>query len=159
MGFYHPAVLVKDAQRHGLRVLPIDVNKSEWDCTVENGYLRLGLRYARGLNERTGSAVAAARPFRDVEDLAKRVPLLHKDELERLAFIGALHNIGARHRRDALWQVARAGRPAGPLVDEFSEIAPVSPLAIMDARERIAADYQGTGEQSVHIRWLIAAVR
>jgi error-prone DNA polymerase len=145
MGFYHPAVLIKDAQRHGLRVLPIDVNRSDWNCTVEGGHLRLGLRYARGLNEHTGNAVAAARPFRDVEDLAKRVPLLHKDELERLAFIGALNNIGAKHRRDALWQVARAGRPAGPLVDEFSEIAPVSPLAMMDARERIAADYQGTG--------------
>jgi error-prone DNA polymerase len=145
MGFYHPAVLVKDAQRHGLRVLPIDVNRSEWDCTVEKGHLRLGLRYTRGVNERTGKAVAAARPFRDVEDLAKRVPLLHKDEMERLAFIGALNSIGAAHRRDALWQVARAGRPAGPLLDEAPESAATSPLQMMSTRERISADYQGTG--------------
>jgi error-prone DNA polymerase len=145
MGFYHPAVLIKDAQRHGLRVLPIDVNRSEWDCTVEEGHLRLGLLYARGVKERTGKAVAAARPFRDVADLAKRAPLLHKDELERLAFIGALNSIGASHRRDALWQVARAGRPAGPLLDEASEEESVSPLEKMNAGERIAADYQGTG--------------
>lgn len=145
MGFYHPAVLVKDAQRHGLRVLPIDVNRSEWDCTVEKGHLRLGLLYARGVNERTGKAVATARPFRDVEDLAKRVPLLHKDEMERLAFIGALNSIGAAHRRDALWQVARAGRPAGPLLDEAPESAAASPLERMNVRERISADYQGTG--------------
>jgi error-prone DNA polymerase len=145
MGFYHPAVLIKDAQRHGLRVLPIDVNRSEWDCTVEEGHLRLGLLYARGVKERTGRAVAAARPFRDVADLAKRAPLLHKDELERLAFIGALNSIGASHRRDALWQVARAGRPAGPLLDEASEEESVSPLEKMNAGERIAADYQGTG--------------
>jgi error-prone DNA polymerase len=145
MGFYHPAVLVKDAQRHGLRVLPIDVNRSEWDCTVEEGCLRLGLLYARGVKERTGRAVAAGRPFRDVADLAKRAPLLHKDELERLAFIGALNSIGASDRRDALWQVARAGRPAGPLLDEVSEKESVSPLERMNAGERIAADYQGTG--------------
>ncbi len=53
MGFYSPAVLVKDAQRHGLRVLPVDVNVSEWDCTIESAdeqhALRLGLRYMRGL--------------------------------------------------------------------------------------------------------------
>ena len=49
MGFYSPAVLVKDAQRHGLRVLPAHVNASEWNCTVENRCLRLGLRYVRGV--------------------------------------------------------------------------------------------------------------
>src|SRR5438105_11585287 len=47
MGFYHPAVLVKDAQRHGLRVLPVDVTISDWNCTIENRHLRLGLRYAK----------------------------------------------------------------------------------------------------------------
>ena len=52
MGFYHPAVLIKDAQRHGLRVLPVDVNQSEWDCTIELPALRLGLRYIKGLRVR-----------------------------------------------------------------------------------------------------------
>ena len=56
MGFYHPAVLVKDAQRHGLRVLPVDVNVSDWDCTIEGEEraLRLGLRFVRGLRAEAG---------------------------------------------------------------------------------------------------------
>ena len=61
MGFYHPAVLIKDAQRHGLRVLPVDVNISEWDCTdrvscAAQHALRLGLRYIRGLRAEAGKA-------------------------------------------------------------------------------------------------------
>ncbi len=55
MGFYSPAVLVKDAQRHGLRVLPVDITRSEWDCTLENMNLRLGLRYVRRLARRVRS--------------------------------------------------------------------------------------------------------
>jgi error-prone DNA polymerase len=145
MGFYHPAVLIKDAQRHGLKILPIDVNRSDWDCTVEGGGLRLGLNYARGLRAVSGRAVAAAAPFQDIADLTKRVLLLRKDEMERLAFIGALNSIGARHRRDALWQVARAGRPTGPLLEDVPEQTPDSPLDPMNKRERILADYQGTG--------------
>src|SRR5262249_31056489 len=56
MGFYSPAILVKDAQRHGLRVLPVDVLRSEWNCTIEgeDRALRLGLRYVRGLREEAG---------------------------------------------------------------------------------------------------------
>ncbi len=62
MGFYHPAVLIKDAQRHGLRVLPIDITRSEWDCTLENLNLRLGLRYVKGLRaEAACTAFSRAR--------------------------------------------------------------------------------------------------
>src|SRR5947208_2350296 len=56
MGFYHPATVVKDAQRHGVEVRPIDVTRSDWKCTLEDGALRLGLRYVLGLR-----AEAAAR--------------------------------------------------------------------------------------------------
>ncbi len=60
MGFYHPATLVKDAQRRGVRFHPIDVQRSQWDCTVEaDGAIRLGLRYVSGLREQTGRAIAA----------------------------------------------------------------------------------------------------
>jgi error-prone DNA polymerase len=59
MGFYHPATLVKDAQRRGVRFAPIDVQVSEWDCTVEHGMVRLGLRYVNGLREDVGKAIAA----------------------------------------------------------------------------------------------------
>ena len=60
MGFYHPATLVKDAQRRGVRFRPIDVQVSSWDCTVEpDGAIRLGLRYVHGLREQVGRAIAA----------------------------------------------------------------------------------------------------
>jgi error-prone DNA polymerase len=160
MGFYSPAVIVKDAQRHGLRVLPVDVNISGWNCTIESSSdaatpnrptppspvhaLRLGLRYVRGLRSIAGQAVAAAKPFRDVDDLAHRVPELNKAELEMLAGIGALAGLRTAHRRDALWKAARAGRPAGPLLEEVPETAPAAPLLQMTTSERLAADYKGT---------------
>jgi error-prone DNA polymerase len=88
MGFYSPAILIKDAQRHGLLVLPVDILHSEWLCTVtrpEDGdgqrHLRLGLRYARGLRAEVGHAMLRARtnrPFTSVDDLALRVPELRK---------------------------------------------------------------------------------
>ena len=61
MGFYHPSTLVKDAQRRGVRFHPIDVQVSDWDCTVESdGAIRLGLRYVSGLRAQIGKAIASA---------------------------------------------------------------------------------------------------
>jgi error-prone DNA polymerase len=146
MGFYSPAVLIKDAQRHGLRVLPVDVNISDWNCAVEGTehHLRLGLRYVRGLRAEAGMEIAAARPFAGVDDLAHRVPQLRKNELESLAGIGALAKL-APHRRDALWKAGRAGRPVGPLLEKVPESDPQAPLEAMNAIERVEADYLGTG--------------
>ena len=135
MGFYSPAVLIKDAQRHGLRVLPVDVMESDWDCTVETrdqsgadalvrarppgraaaGFpLRLGLRYARGLREEAGRAIVSARPFSSIDDLALRVPELRKDEINRLAEIGALNSIGGKG-----WRLA--GESACPTLPEDAQ--------------------------------------
>lgn len=62
MGFYNPATLVKDAQRHGVRFAGIDVQYSDWNCTVdEDGMVRLGLRYVAGLREAVGRAIESAR--------------------------------------------------------------------------------------------------
>jgi error-prone DNA polymerase len=62
MGFYHPATLVKDAQRHGVRFAPIDVQESDWTCRVDpDGRVRLGLMYVNGLRQEVGRAIAAAR--------------------------------------------------------------------------------------------------
>jgi error-prone DNA polymerase len=127
MGFYAPAVLIEDAQRHGLRVLPAHVNASDWTCTVENRCLRLGLRCVRGLCSPVGESIAAARPFPDIDELARRVPAIRKDELEMLAGVGALNGLDARHRRDALWKAGRAGRPTGPLLETVPETRPESP--------------------------------
>src|SRR5208337_2978384 len=116
MGFYHPSTIVKDAQRHGLKVLPMDVTRSDWKCTLEttsermisgqwsvgskneNLAVRLGLKYARGLREPAGQALIRERslaPFASVQDLARRVPELRKDELTTLAEIGALNAIAS----------------------------------------------------------------
>jgi len=298
MGFYHPATLVKDAQRHGLKILPVDVTKSDWLCTLEpvvrqdsvvgrrpsvvgepairyqpspishkasaaevdgpfettanagthvswdeiGSYtrsrsnasfasfkpsafragsetenpreskdpsvtapalslegglcgekeqpvpelaVRLGLRYVRGLREAAAQALVRERslaPFASIHDLTRRVPELRKDELTTLAEVGGLNFIGERfsisnfqlpmgkneefqstignrklkiapntrlsvlfHRRDALWQVEKAVRRSGPLLEEFSEPDSPSPLQIMTHEERLVADFHGTG--------------
>jgi error-prone DNA polymerase len=144
MGFYHPSTLVKDAQRHGLKVKPIDVTRSDWTCTIESGAVRLGLSYVKGLREQVGREIVRQRPFADIDELSRRVPGLHKDELRRLAEIGALNSLGAGDRRDALWQVERAARRPGPLLEELPEEDGASPLARMTDDERVVADYRGT---------------
>ena len=118
MGFYSPAVLVKDAQRHGLRVKAIDVQVSDWACTIEREdddtlSLRIGLGYAKELRKRSAEALVVSRQregsFGSAEDLALRVPSLDRRELTLLARIGALNRLdGIAHRREALWQVERA---------------------------------------------------
>ncbi len=288
MGFYSPATIVKDAQRHGLKLLPVDVTKSEWNCTLEtvlssqssvlsenpaakrrqntaygpstalrvnssrgldagdeeapegrknqsregryeiaqdgspgtesedwneshgvdtqeeepplsavlNAWrsqlvspgkipalkqsgenptiaLRMGLRYVRGLREEAGQALVRERlrtPFTSIHDITRRVSEFRKDELTTLAEIGALNSVGLQiedcrlqiskldqskicnlqskmslHRRDALWQVERAVRNSGPLLEQRSEPDSPSPLAPMNHEERLVADFHGTG--------------
>ncbi len=148
MGFYSPAVLIKDAQRHGLRVLPIDITKSQWDCTIEDMNLRLGFRYVRGLRADSGADIVRERdtaPFADIDDLAQRVPRLHRDEISKLAAIGALNTLNAAHRRDALWKSSRSARAAGPLLAAIPENDTQAPLRPMTVEERLRADYTGTG--------------
>ena len=306
MGFYSPATIVKDAQRHGLKLLPVDVTKSEWNCTLETVLssqfpvlsqkavspqssalskplviptpertrgaeeshsfpqlgasdlqrdqsrkgrnvkaqdgspreappndsesrrdgtlqsaitnqqstiseidnhqskienppaLRMGLRYVRGLREEAARSLLLERlraPFTSIHDLARRVPELRRDELTTLAEIGALNSVGFKiadfrlqisqpdqseicnlqskissypklpptnsinnhqssinnsvrnslHRRDALWQVERAVRASGPLLEQHAEPDERSPLAPMNQEERLVADFHGTG--------------
>jgi len=236
MGFYSPATITKDAQRHGLKMLPVDVMRSEWMCTLEavpsTEYrvlgttftapesspaietfvipsaerkrgaeesqscsqpgtrcsqlapaMRLGLRYVRGLREEGAQALVRERtraPFTSIHDLTRRVPELRKDELTTLAEIGALNSVasseyrvpsknfviptnerkrgaeesrnpqlGTRysllHRRDALWQVERAVRSSGPLLESLPEPESPSPLQPMNHEERLIADFHGTG--------------
>jgi error-prone DNA polymerase len=145
MGFYHPSTLVKDAQRHGLRVLPVDVTRSGWKCSIEAGAVRLGLCYVKGLRQAAGEAIVAARPFASVDELARRVAELRKDELTRLAEVGALNALARTHRRGALWAAERAARPAGPLLEEASGPEAGAPLRPMDPFERLEIDYTATG--------------
>jgi error-prone DNA polymerase len=227
MGFYQPFTIIKDAQRHGLKVKPVDITRSNWECTIEEDRdqksevrsqriekqetrtlstvktrsdqastyrpltsdlrplaLRLGLRCVKGLREVSGRAVQRERerrPFTSLDDLRQRLPELRKDELRKLAAVGALNFIQAgnagslpadgsstfnrssrqnyiradalnadrmsalpANRRDALWQVERVTREAGPLYENLEERAN-SPLAPMTLSERLNADLRGTG--------------
>ena len=159
MGFYSPAVLIKDAQRHSLRVRPMDVQRSDWLCTLEpeqDGSLsvRIGLNYAKGLRQSSANELLAARSrdgiFQTVDELALRVPALNRGELVALAQIGTLNSLDkVEHRRDALWQVEQAGRPVGPLLrgadSAHTSDKDPTPLQKMTTDERLAADYMGTG--------------
>ncbi|HEY5402807.1 MAG TPA: error-prone DNA polymerase [Pyrinomonadaceae bacterium] len=194
MGFYQPFTLIKDAQRHGLKVLPIDVTRSEWLCTIEEedfGFrisdcrfpvskgapelsinpqseirnpksslvLRLGLKYVKGLNQKSGEAIVrerTLRAFSGIDDLRNRVPELNKNELRKLAAVGSLNFIQDTkqnkksdsvkvNRRDALWQVERVVRSAGELYEDLLEQDGNSPLIPMTIPERLNADFQGTG--------------
>ena len=169
MGFYSPATLVKDAQRHGLRVRAIDVTRSDWLCTIERDgeklCVRLGLRFVKGLREEVGQEIVrerGVRVFRSIDDLKLRVPGLSKPELTALAEIGALNFVGSKigfHRRDALWQIERASRRAGPLLEECEEsealiakeesgdssVAQYSPLEPMTPEARLISDFRNTG--------------
>ena len=162
MGFYSPAVLVKDAQRHGVRVLPIDVNESELSCVVGDmpppaagpvtgtaSCVRLGLMYVGELRAEAAARIVESRTrqgaFRSIGDFARRVRLM-KNELDVLAEIGALNSLGQGiHRREALWQVESVWRPKGPLFDgQHDELPEPGPLMRMDPLERLEADYRGT---------------
>jgi len=150
MGFYHPATLIKDAQRHDVKMLPVDVNHSGWQCRWENGGVRMGLRYVKGLRAETGARIEAAQPFASVDDLAHRARL-RDDQLTKLAYAGALASFGMT-RRAALWQAAYAAKEVGELFVDREIIAgqrpagrPAgrrrSPLPEMSRLEESLADY------------------
>ena len=189
MGFYQPFTLIKDAQRHGLKVLPVDITRSDWLCTIESVAedtetrrpldpeararentaspchrvsvpsanasslaLRLGLRYVKGLSQQSGQAIVRERNVRDfagIDDLRNRVPELRKDELRKLAAVGALNFIQTTgpktNRRAALWQVERVTRAPGELYEGLFEQDGNSPLLPMSITERVDADFRGTG--------------
>ena len=212
MGFYQPFTLIKDAQRHGLKVLPVDITCSDWLCTLEEKAdaetrrhgdagtreevtgtrksdmetrsgentaspcprvpvssslaLRLGLKYVKGLSQQSGQAIVRERAVRDfsgIDDLRNRVPELRKDELRKLAAVGALNFIQSPaplktkvkkakatrattvNRRDALWQVERVTRSPGKLFESLLEKDGNSPLQQMTLTERVDADFRGTG--------------
>ena len=168
MGFYHPSTLIQDARRHGVRVLPVDVGRSDWKCTWEEegtdgadgaadgepgeagrppgAACRLGMKFVKGLRRGAAEAIALERreggPYESPEDLARRVEL-REDELAVLASLGALGSLGGNRpltRRQALWQVSRVGRPAGPLFEDERDGTP-SPLPEMTPAQETIADF------------------
>ncbi len=153
MGFYSPDQLLQDARRHGIRVLPVDVRYSGWDCGLEERSagsaqpaIRLGFRMIRGFREDAAKAIAAARArrtFADVADLSARTGL---DTRQRalLADAGALRGI-AGHRHRARWAVAGVQAPSplfaeAPATEETAVTLPLPTCA-----EEVRIDYAVTG--------------
>ena len=107
MGFYTPATIVKDAQRHGLKIKPVCVLQSDWRCTVvDDNTVHLGFCVVNGLRQEHAEELVRQREdrqFESLDDFKRRVSL-SKDELRTLAELGAL-NCFAEHRRAAMWRV------------------------------------------------------
>ena len=154
MGFYTPDQLLQDARRKGIRVLPVDVRYSDWDCTLEfadgdmrsKPAIRLGMRlvsgFAQGPAERL-SAARAQRPFRDVTDLCHRAGLDRRHQA-LLAESGALKGLSG-HRHRARWAVAGVEAPL-PLFDGIPQTAePNIAIPLPTPGEDVVADYASIG--------------
>jgi error-prone DNA polymerase len=172
MGFYTPATIVKDARRHSVKVKPVCVAQSEWNCTViDDATIRLGFCVVNGLQREHADDFFRERkdrPFSSLEDFRTRAALLTKDELRRLANLGGL-NCFAEHRRAAMWKVEetphddlltpskkhghpepsrgiplrrRNGNAAGSLDYARDDDKKNSPLPPMTLPERVRADYE-----------------
>jgi error-prone DNA polymerase len=165
MGFYSASQLIQDAARHGIRVLPVDAQHSDWDHTLAplaegaaappaggadtQPPLRLGLRLVKGLAEAVGRRIAAARPFSDADDLARRAEA-DAQTLRFLARAGALRSLSG-HRYQAHWEVAAIHEPlqltASAAVHEPPP-APASPPAALPAPSPVSEvldDYRYLG--------------
>ncbi len=136
MGFYAPAQLVTDAQKHGVEVRPVDVNASTWDCSLEpdgKGGLavRLGFRMIKGFQEEDAQWMTAARGngYRDIVSIHRRAGL-RKPALEKLAMADVFASLGVS-RRDALWHAKAVddGAPM-PLLDDPLLDAPLGKTAL-----------------------------
>ncbi|MBX9928488.1 MAG: hypothetical protein K2X99_06190 [Gemmatimonadaceae bacterium] len=176
MGFYSEGTLIEDAQRHGVRLRPVDLTRSAWDHTLERDGLaadaapevRLGLRAVRGLGSQAKTRIAAAcaaGPFQSVADAVARLGLDQR-ALRRLAEAGAFDSFltdvpVAKRRRLALWRVLETVRGTGGPLALFPETPPPVVLPAHTPPELTEADYRLTGlslngHPMVHVRPLVA---
>jgi error-prone DNA polymerase len=165
MGFYSPSALLQDARRHGVEVRQVDINSSEWECTLEPqdpfqdqvspvayhqpnlplAAVRLGLLMIKGLSEAAAKRIVTARaqkPFDDVADVARRAELSRKD-LNQLVAANALVSLSG-HRRNAYWTAAGLERQS-KLLEAAPETDTVPQLRAPTEGEDIVADYESTG--------------
>jgi error-prone DNA polymerase len=156
MGFYTPATIVKDAQRHGLKINPVCVSQSDWRCTVvDDNTFRLGLCVVNGLRQEHGEELVRQRQnrsFESLDDLKRRVSLA-KAELRALAELGAL-NCFAEHRRAAMWRVEETEH------DDLlgsTGCQPVASGSLPDALESVCTPGMETGLRQAAANYRLAA--
>jgi error-prone DNA polymerase len=148
MGFYPPSSLVRDAQRRGVEVRPPHVNRSDAQCTLEDGCaVRVGLGYVNAVGEEDAKAVEAGQPYTDVGDLARRADV-KKDALEALVAAGACDDWGPR--RQLLWRLGATARGEAVGGGNRQLALPLGPTADVPALpeqtpwEQMLADYKHT---------------
>jgi len=145
MGFYTPEVIVGDAKRHGVEVLPVDINRSSGRCTVEDGKLRLGFRYVKEMGKAAIAGIEKARaeaPFTSLADFYRRARL-SREAAENLILAGAMDSFG-RPKRQLLWELGileRTGREG--LMLGYPEYR--VPLPEMTEMEKLSAEYRVQG--------------
>ena len=154
MGFYAPATIIDDARRHDVTVQPVDIAKSDWDCTLENDResaagpaVRIGLRYVRGFGKGHWEKIFRGRSagaFASEDDLVGRTGL-DIGAMKALAESGALDSLG-HNRRQALWAVHGPIGHADPL--PFNETTPLPAFRDLTAGEEVAWDYRNTGHST-----------
>src|SRR5438552_1831444 len=150
MGFYHPHVLVEDAKHHGVKILPVDINKSYVRCTVEGGALRLGFNYVHGVGDKALEVLEEAQlkgPVGSLEEFCRRIRLttqsrngLTKAQVQNLVLAGAFDALEP-NRREAVWRFNEHADDwqHSPMLAEPSESVSLTP---MTHRERVATDYR-----------------
>ncbi|MGN6725902.1 MAG: error-prone DNA polymerase [Tepidisphaeraceae bacterium] len=167
MGFYAPPQLVRDAREHGVEVRPVDVNASEWDCTLEceqplppvdpnlpkhewgkhGPAVRLGLRLIKGMRHADADRIATARQhlrrFRSMEQL-RHAAQLDSSAMRRLANADALRSMDLQ-RRHATWEAMGISDGGSPLFDGTGfEPTPVALPAMPEAID-VRTDYATVG--------------
>ncbi|MFI6849522.1 error-prone DNA polymerase [Kitasatospora sp. NPDC050467] len=157
MGFYSPLTLIADARRHGVAVLPVDINHSSADPTLEpvpadgggegsapaRPAIRLGLSAVRGLGDDQAATIASGRPYADLEDFARRTAL-PAPALEALATAGAFASLGLT-RRQALWSAGLLARTTDGMLPGTAPALTAPALPEMTAIEETIADLWATG--------------
>lgn len=166
MGFYAPAQLVRDARQHGVEVRAVDINHSDWDCTLElveradrpcdgqpgdapRQAVRLGFRMIRGIVKRDIDRIVAQRqamgPYDSQADLVRRTGL-SRSSAQRLSRADVMQSLN-QHRRQALWHALAHDASANqlPLFAGLTERDDEIPLPSLADREEVFADYESTG--------------
>lgn len=156
MGFYSPATIVGDAQRHGLEIRAIDVTRSAWDCTLEPvddeyGFaVRMGLRWIKGMQMADGQRIASARELRafdSLEDFVRRAHVPARMHAA-LAEAGALGEL-VPARRDALWQVAGWVQRQGDTLELGGDVNGQAEFAGLTKLDEIFWDYAASDHSTI----------
>ncbi len=141
MGFYEPEVIIGDAKRHNVPILPVDINRSMWICTIEEGSVRTGFRYVKGIGEEKGDRIIKARSrgmYVSLQDFSDR-SALDKRSLQNLVAVGAFSAIKSS-RRQLLWEAGTI-RTAGLTGINSGEAKEHLPIPEMNAGEETITDY------------------